>query len=90
MMHATALAISWRDALLSLVEGHRNLPSDSPDPADTPPDENESTDDEREPFHLDDTELANRLVRDRGLVHYQTPPNTHRRTDPHPGPAADS
>ena len=41
-----------------------------------PPVPDDVEDAEREPFHLDDTELANRLVRDRGLIHYTTPPRS--------------
>ena len=41
------------------------------------PDTPDQLDDEREPFHLDDEELAKRLVKDRGLVRYSTPPHTH-------------
>ncbi len=32
-------------------------------------------DDEREPFHLDDTETPKRFLRERGLVQYRTPPH---------------
>jgi hypothetical protein len=35
------------------------------------------SDDEREPFHLDDTEIALRFVNSRGLQEYTTPPHAH-------------
>ena len=75
MFHPSDLQTGWRSALRSLArnvstqrasDGTRN--TDLPDDGD---------DAEREPFHLDDTELANRLVRDRGLIHYSTPPHAH-------------
>jgi hypothetical protein len=79
MLHASALAIGWRSALSALVEAHKHadrLESHFAD-GDAPVNAPEPSDDEREPFHLDDTELAQRLVRDRGLVRYRTPPHTH-------------
>ena len=76
MLHPSDLHTGWRTALRSLalsVMGPE--PEDRPEPA-TPADHADDGDDaEREPFHLDDTELANRLVRDRGLIHYSTPPH---------------
>jgi hypothetical protein len=79
MLDASALAIGWKSALLALIDARKqsseakSLASDDSAPADM----TESGDDEREPFHLDDTELAQRVVRDRGLVRYRTPPNNH-------------
>jgi hypothetical protein len=35
------------------------------------------SDDDREAFHLDDTEIALRLVNARGLQEYTTPPHAH-------------
>ena len=71
-------ALGWKSALRGLLAPrdalsrantlfHRNPDKDGPD----------STDDEREPFHLDDTEIAQRLVKDRGLTLYITPPHAH-------------
>jgi len=75
MLHAADLHTGWRAALSSLAqrlsaEQHDQGPEDEPTPDD-------GDDAEREPFHLDDTELAKRLVRDRGLIRYSTPPHTH-------------
>ncbi len=75
MLHNTNLHHGWRSALHSLAENFSRSPSgDEPRADDSTLDDG---DDEREPFHLDDTELANRLVRDRGLIHYSTPPHAH-------------
>ncbi len=78
MLHASALALGWKSALLALVET-RNGPSSENllGGGEALPPSSDGGDDEREPFHLDDTELATRLVRDRGLVHYRTPPHAH-------------
>lgn len=81
MMHASALAISWRTALLSLVDGHRSPTNQSPDRVVAVLEENDPGDDEREAFHLDDTELANRLVRDRDVVQHRTPLQSHCRSE---------
>jgi hypothetical protein len=79
MLHASALATGWRSALSALVEAHKHADRVQTrfDDAEGPEVGPEPTDDEREAFHLDDTELAQRLVRDRGIVRYRTPPNTH-------------
>ena len=70
--------IGWTSALLALVEAARPTPVETPIVAEEIARNSlDQADDEREPFHLDDTELATRLVRDRGLVHYRTPPHTH-------------
>jgi hypothetical protein len=73
MLHPSDPHTGWRSALSSLAQ------SLSTDPADKTPQGDPNSDDgedaEREPFHLDDTELAKRLVRDRGLIHYSTPPH---------------
>ena len=78
MLHASARSIGWTSALLALVHFHApaRLALGSGE-ADLASDAADLNDDEREPFHLDDTELATRLVRDRGLIHYRTPPHTH-------------
>ena len=78
MLHASAFALGWKSALLALVET-RNGPSfENPlGGGEAFPPSSDGGDDEREPFHLDDTELVTRLVRERGLVHYSTPPHTH-------------
>ena len=77
MLHASALAHGWKSALLALVETGNRPASEHPDEGEAVPAGSDGGDDEREPFHLDDTELATRLVRDRGLVHYRTPPHAH-------------
>ncbi len=77
MFHASDLHQGWRSALRSLAENIARHPSagsacrDDAEPVD------DGDDSEREPFHLDDTELAGRLVRERGLPHYNTPPHAH-------------
>ena len=81
MMHASALAVGWRSALTALAASHGKGPSlaldaDSREPG---PDASARDDDDLEPFHLDDEELARRLVKDRGLVRYSTPPHNHPR-----------
>ena len=73
MLHPSDFHGGWRSALRSLA-----LSMDVEHPDKTPerePLSEECDDSEREPFHLDDTELASRLVRDRGLIHYCTPPH---------------
>ena len=78
MFHASALACGWRSALRALIEAHNAPCLKNPlHDGEALTDGSDRGDDEREPFHLDDTELASRLVRDRGLVHYSTPPHTH-------------
>jgi hypothetical protein len=78
MLHASALAIGWRSALFALVEAHKAPCLENPmAECESLMDGIDQGDDEREPFHLDDTELATRLVRDRGLSHYRTPPHSH-------------
>ena len=81
MMHASALAVGWRSALRALADSHRTYPRLAHDARDGElrTDTAEQPDDEREPFHLDDEELASRLVRDCGPVRHSTPPHTHRR-----------
>ncbi len=80
-MHASALAVGWRSALLALADSRRSDPRLAHDAGDGDlrTDAPEQADDEREPFHLDDAELASRLVRDRGPVRHSTPPHTHPR-----------
>ena len=77
MLHASALAVGWRSALLALLPQRRNglrqplvPPLDASRPSIEP-------DDDREPFHLDDTEIALRLAMSRGLQEYLTPPHAH-------------
>lgn len=75
MLHSTDLHYGWRSALHSLAETFSRTPSgDEPHADDSTLDDG---DDELEPFHLDDTELANRLIRDRNLINYSTPPHAH-------------
>jgi len=77
MLHASALAVGWRSALLALFTQRRSNVGQAIDSnADIPKQWGES-DDEREPFHLDDTEIALRLVKSRGLQEYRTPPHAH-------------
>ena len=77
MLHQ-AFAIGWKSALRGLLASRdasglantlfdRNSTNDGAD----------GNDDEREPFHLDDTEIAHRLGKDRGLFLYITPPHAH-------------
>ena len=73
MLHASDLHTGWRSALRSLALSMRVHPAEKTPQGD--PAFDDGDDAEREPFHLDDTELANRLVRDRGLIHYGTPPH---------------
>lgn len=76
MPHTSGLHHGWRSALRSLSENlSKHQVADDARPDDALRDD--SDDSEREPFHLDDTELAGRLVRDRGLPHYSTPPHAH-------------
>ncbi len=75
MMHPSDLHTGWRTALRSLaLRVTAKQPDDRPAPEAIPDDGDDA---EREPFHLDDTELASRLIRDRGLIHYGTPPHAH-------------
>ena len=75
MLHASALAVSWRTAFYALFQregvANANVTSgmDIPRFADG--------EEEREPFQLDDTEVASRLVETRGLDDYKTPPHAH-------------
>ena len=73
MLQPADFQSGWRSALRSLalsISPERTEKGPDSDPA-----PEQGDDAEREPFHLDDTELANRLVRDRGLIHYSTPPH---------------
>ena len=72
MLHPSDLHTGWRSALRSLASSMRTDPADDTRRNALHDDGNDA---EREPFHLDDTELANRLVRDRGLTNYSTPPH---------------
>ena len=73
MLHPSDLHTAWRAALRSLSQSVMAAePEERAEPA---PPSDDTGDAEREPFHLDDTELASRLVRDRGLIHYGTPPH---------------
>lgn len=73
MLHPSDLHTGWRSALRSLALSV-DAKADDEGPI-LEPLGDDGEDAEREPFHLDDTELANRLVRDRGLTHYSTPPH---------------
>jgi len=74
MLHASALAVGWKSALLALLPQRRIDAGDTTVP-DTDLRQSADVDDEREPFHLDDTEIALRLVKSRGLQDYKTPPH---------------
>jgi hypothetical protein len=76
MLHASALAVGWKSALLALLPQRRNDAGETSVP-DTDVRLCAEVDDEREPFHLDDTEIALRLVKSRGLQEYKTPPHAH-------------
>ena len=73
MFHTSEFHTGWLSALRSLALSLGADPSTKTPQRD--PVSDDGDDAEREPFHLDDTELANRLVRDRGLIHYGTPPH---------------
>jgi hypothetical protein len=83
MLHASALAVGWKSALLALLPHRRN---DAGDTAVSNMDTRQAAevDDEREPFHLDDTEITLRLVKSRGLQEYKTPPHAHLMFPPKP------
>ena len=71
--HGTSHATSWKSAFLALL-----APKPSPRAhTDAATDVAAQSDDDREPFHLDDLSLATRLRRERGLVQYRTPPHAH-------------
>jgi hypothetical protein len=77
MLYASAFAVSWKSAFLGLFQQ-----PDASAHADTSlsidiPKENSDCDEEREAFHLDDTEIALRLVKSRGLHEYKTPPHAY-------------
>ena len=63
----------WASALHLLAENITETPG-----GDGPVSPTDDADDEREPFHLDDTELANRLARDRGLPYTSSPSHAER------------
>ena len=73
MLHPSDFHGGWRAALRALALSTRVDDPDLTPERDPIPDEGDDSD--REPFHLDDPELASRLVRDRGLIHYSTPPH---------------
>jgi hypothetical protein len=71
MLHLSDLHTGWRSALRSLELSVHAHAADATPGGDPSPEDGDDAD--REPFHLDDTELAKRLVRDRGLIQYDTP-----------------
>jgi hypothetical protein len=75
MKNASDLHTGWRSALCSLAQ--TVAPTRSEPRSGIDPKVDDSDDAEREPFHLDDTELANRLLRDPGLIQYGTPAHAH-------------
>jgi hypothetical protein len=76
MLHASALAVGWRSALLALLPRRQGDVGQIPVSGTDITKQCAEADDDREPFHLDDTELALRLV-SRGLQEYRTPPHAH-------------
>ena len=77
MLHASALAVGWKSALLSLLPQRRNAAAQTAASSTDVPRQCPESDDDREPFHLDDTEITLRLVKSRGLQEYRTPPHAH-------------
>jgi hypothetical protein len=77
MLHASALAIGWKSALVALLPQRQNAVVQTTDSSTDLTRLCPETDDDREPFHLDDTEIALRLVKSRGLQEYKTPPHAH-------------
>jgi hypothetical protein len=76
MLHASALAVSWKAAFYALFQ--RNAVADASVTSGMDiPRLVVDRDDEREAFHLDDMEIAPRLVNTRGLHEYKTPPHAH-------------
>jgi hypothetical protein len=73
MLYPSDLHTGWRSALRSLAQSVNSQPDDEHPNLDPLADDGDDA--EREPFHLDDTELAKRLIRERGLIHYSTPPH---------------
>jgi hypothetical protein len=76
MLHASALAVSWKSAFYALFQREGVADTNVTLGLDIPRSASDS-DEEREPFHLDDTEIALRLVNTRGLHEYKTPPHAH-------------
>ncbi len=77
MLHASALAVGWKSALLAMFPQRRTAVAQTVDSSTDVPRQCPETDDDREPFHLDDTEIALRLVKSRGLQEYRTPPHAY-------------
>ena len=75
MLHASALAVGWRSALLALLPQRRSGLRQPPVPFMEVPRPSVDSDDDREPFHLDDTEIALRFVHARGFQEYTTSPH---------------
>ena len=73
MSHSPDFHTGWRAALRALA---KSVPAPA---GDENPGQGalagDDDDAEREAFHLDDTELATRLIRDRSLLLYSTPPH---------------
>ncbi len=77
MLHASALAVSWKSALLALFTQRQDVATQTAVSSTDGPRQFAESDDDREPFHLDDTEIALRLVKSRGLQEYRTPPHAY-------------
>ena len=75
MLYASALAVGWKAAFLGLFQQRQTTPDATTFGMDGLKEYSDS--DEREAFHLDDTEIALRLVKSRGLQEYRTPPHAH-------------
>jgi hypothetical protein len=75
MVYASALAVGWRTAFLGLFQQRAEAADASSSRSMDVPKQPSDSDEEREAFHLDDTEIALRLVKSRGLQEYKTPPH---------------
>jgi hypothetical protein len=76
MLHASALAVGWKSAFYALFKRESAADATVTPGLDILRSAQDS-DEEREPFHLDDPEIALRLVTSRGLQEYITPPHAH-------------
>ncbi|MEO8336896.1 MAG: hypothetical protein ABI664_18070 [bacterium] len=77
MLHASALAVGWKSSFLALFTQRQGNASQTAVTSIDLSRQCVESDDEREPFHLDDPEIALRLVKSRGLQEYKTPPHAH-------------
>ncbi|MEP6729301.1 MAG: hypothetical protein ABJE10_01620 [bacterium] len=77
MLHASALAVGWKSALLALFHSRDLSTAANVDAENDIPKLCLEGDDEIEAFHLDDTEIAVRLVKVPGFHDYRTPPHAN-------------